>query len=204
MAGQTRALPNKKFLLLFLPALFLISFVFIRGNDIGRRIPILTAEKAQPACHTANPNTSVFSTFPFGVIQQKATGIAFFYNQANFGECIMSFANGAWTAVSSDSKEAQLTQPFAVSLEEPVTYLCSSPVCPRKSNTFIAGIANAKIAKLEALWPNGSSAHLMLQGGLFYGWITTPRAEWNSANKVGPVVVAFDSRGALVASDQVS
>jgi|GEM_PF-3970249 hypothetical protein len=204
MAEQTRALPNKKFLLLFLPALFLISFVFIRGNDIGRRIPILTAEKAEPACHTSNPNTPIFSTFPYGVIQRSAKGVAFFYNESTFGECIMSFSNGSWDAVSSESKSSQLTQPFAVSLEGPVSYLCSTSVCPRKSNTFIAGIANTKVAKLEALWSNGSSARLSLVGGLFYGWITTPKSEWYQANKEGPVVVAFNHDGALLASDQVS
>jgi hypothetical protein len=182
-----RSVPPRWFLLFLLPPLFLASLFFIRGNDIHRRVPILSSTIASSTCHTANPSLPVFKTFPYGVIEDGATGIAFFKSSNTFAECTMSFLNGSWHSHAHLSASTSSTTPIVVELD--------GSQQPHPGKIIVGGEIASSVTKLEVALPNGSKAQVPVHDDLFYAWISIP-ASPNAA----PTLLGFNYRGKVVDS----
>jgi hypothetical protein len=190
---KKRSLPPRWFLLAFLPPLFFFSFFLIRGNDIGRRVPILTPTIAHETCQIANPSLLVFDTNPYGVIEEGATGIAFFHSYGEFGECTMSFLNGSWHSHAHLSASNSSTKPIVIGLYgEQRQY-------PGKS--VVSGAVVSSITKLQVVLPNGTKVPVATHDNLFYAWISNPSSRRSTTT---PSLLGTNDLGNVVNSIHLS
>jgi hypothetical protein len=170
--------------------LFFFSFVFIRGNDIERRVPILSPTIANSTCQIANPSLSVFDSIPYGVIEEGATGIAFFHTSGDFGECTMNFLNGSWHSHAHLNASTTSTKPIVVGVYGTQR---SDP-----NKIILGGRVDPLIMKLQAVLPNGSKVQVTIHNDLFYAWISSPSSSPVLSDAL--VLRGSDGQGNLIES----
>jgi hypothetical protein len=188
--AKERSLPPKRFLLILLPALFFVSFFLIRGNDIARRVPLLTPTIASLTCRTANPSSPIFDSKPYGIIKKGATGIAFFQTYGNFGECTMSFLNGSWRShahLTASSTKARAIVVGIYGAQE-----------PDPGRIIVGGRVEPSVTNLLAVLPNGRKVPIDIRHDLFYAWISDTGSSRTAA--AAPVLLGTDSQGKVIDS----
>jgi hypothetical protein len=193
MANE-KALPPTRFLLILLPALFFVSFFLIRGNDIARRVPLLSATIASLTCHTANPSLPIFDSKPYGIIKKGATGIAFFQTYGSFAECTMSFLNGSWQSHAHLAASSTKARAIVVGV-----YGAQQPSPER---IIVGGRVEPSVRKLLAVLPNGTKVPINIHHDLFYAWISG--AGSSRASAAAPVLLGTDSQGKVIDSMKLS
>jgi hypothetical protein len=174
--------------------LFLASFVLIRGNDIGRRVPILLSPTAISTCQGANPSVPVFGSDPYGLTQQGTGAIAFFYTPGSFGECTMNFLNGSWHPQARLNTSTTSTEPIVIGI-----YGAQQP---DRAKIIVGGLVEPSIQKLELVLSNGSRSPVTIHDHLFYAWILNPVSSPASATALK--LLGSSSHGSLVYSVRLS